>query len=204
MASKAEQAEATRRALLKAARRLFTRRGYGATSVDAVVVAAKVTKGALYHHFVDKAALFQAVFEEIEDETVQRLIERAGEGTDPLSALHNGAEAFLDICLDPAVRRIALIEGPTVLGWERWRELELAHGMGIGRLVLQAAMDAGQIPPQPLEPIVHLLFGALIEGALLVANSKDPAASKREVSGLISAMIDGLTGTHSDPSGLDD
>jgi AcrR family transcriptional regulator len=202
MTSKVEQAQATRRALLKAARRLFTRRGYAATSVDAVVAAAKVTKGALYHHFVDKAALFQAVFEEIEDETMLRLIERAGEDTDPLSALHDGAEAFLDICLDPAVRRIALIEGPTVLGWERWRELELVHGMGIGRLVLQAAMDAGQIPPQPLEPIVHLLFGALIEGALLVANSEDPVASKREISGLISAMIDGLTGTHSDPSGL--
>jgi AcrR family transcriptional regulator len=192
MTSKAEQSAATRRALLAAGRRLFCERGFADSSVEAVVSAAGVTKGALYHQFADKVALFQAVFEEIEGEVVARLIAEVSGVSDPMKVLRRGADAFLDACLDPAVRRIALVEAPAVLGWERWRELEQAYGLGVAKLALQGAMDAGAIRRQPVDPLAHILFGALIEAALVLATAADAAAARREVGRIVAGIIDGF------------
>src|SRR5205085_11510751 len=124
---KAEQSGGTGAAPVGAADALFGERGFADTATEAVVKAAGVTRGALYHHFTDKADLFRAVYESLERRLIAR-VEEAVEGvTDPVTVLHRGAAAFLDACLDPAVQRIVLLEGPTVLGWETWREIDMAY-----------------------------------------------------------------------------
>src|SRR2546421_21115 len=156
MPTKAEQSDTTRRALVAAARRLFAEHGFADTPTGAVVEAAGVTRGALYHHFRDKTALFRAVYEDLEGEVIARVMARIEGVTDPLTMLHRGAEAFLDACLDPAVQRVVLLEGPSVLGWEQWREIDELYGLGLVRAALQEAMAAGVIRTAPLEPLSHV------------------------------------------------
>ena len=194
MTSKAEQAELTRAALLAAGRRLFAQHGYAATSTEAVVAAAGVTRGALYYHWADKKALFEAVFEDVERGLVEDLlVQLAGAGDDPVALLRGGVEVFLDACLDPAVQRIVLLDAPAVLGWERYREIEQAYGLGVARAALQAAMDAGALRPLPVEPLAHVLFGGLVEAALYMAAAPDQAAARQEVGAALASLIDGLT-----------
>jgi AcrR family transcriptional regulator len=191
---KAEQAEATRRALLATARRLFAERGFAATSTEELVAAAGVTRGALYYHYADKRALFEAVFEDLERELVDVLLaELGGVADDPLALLRGGVEAFLDACLDPAIQRIALLEAPAVLGWERYREIEQTYGLGVARAALQAAMDAGVVGAQPVEPLAHVLFGGLVEAALYMAAADDQRRARREVGAALRSLIDGIT-----------
>ena len=194
MPTKAEQAEATRAALLRTARELFAARGFAATSTEELVAAAGVTRGALYYHYADKRALFEAVFEDLERELVERLLDKLGAlADDPLAVLHGGVAAFLDACLDPAIQRIALLEAPAVLGWERYREIEQAYGLGVTRAALQAGMDAGVITAQPVEPLAHVLFGGLTEAALYLAAATDQRRARREVGAALDTIIDGLT-----------
>ncbi len=190
---KAEQSQATRAALLKAARALFAERGYSDVGTEEIVRAAGVTRGALYHHFADKRALFDAVYEEVERELVERIAASAvGRASDPLSALHAGAEAFLDACEDPAVQRISLLDAPSVLGWERWREIGVEHGLGLIEATVQAGIDAGLIARQPARPLAHLLLGALDEGAQLVARADDAGETRRQVGASMSRLLDAL------------
>src|SRR6516164_3359363 len=122
--AKAEQSEATRTALLATARAMFAERGYAAVGTEEIVRSAGVTRGALYHHFAGKAELFEAVYEDVERELVGTIADSLmATATDPLQALHAGTRAFLEACEDPAVQRIAMIDAPSVLGWERWREI---------------------------------------------------------------------------------
>jgi len=174
---KAEQSEATRATLVAVARVLFAKRGYAAVGTEQIVRAAGVTRGALYHHFAGKRELFQAVYEDVERRLVERIAESAVQSAgDPLQALHAGAQAFLDACEDPAVQRIALLDAPSVLGWERWREIGLRYGFGLVQATVQAAMDAGLIEHQPVVPLSHLLLGAIDEGAMLIARAEDSIA----------------------------
>jgi AcrR family transcriptional regulator len=194
MTTKAEQAEATRAALLATARGLFAERGFAATSTEELVAAAGVTRGALYYHYADKRALFEAVFEDLERELVETLLAKLGAvADDPLALLHGGVAAFLDACLDPAIQRIALLEAPAVLGWERYREIEQRYGLGVARAALQAAMDAGVVTPQPVEPLAHVLFGGLVEAALYMAAAPDQRRARREVGAALGTLIDGIT-----------
>jgi AcrR family transcriptional regulator len=191
--TQAERSAATRAALIGAARPLFAEHGYAAVGTEAIVAAAGVSRGALYHQFADKLELFAAVFEQVEEELTARIGALLGEPTDPLGALEAGASAWLQACAEPEIHRIVLIEGPAVLGWQRWREIGLRYGTGLLNAVLEAAVDAGQIPPQPLEPVVHLLIGALDEIALYCAAAEDPARARREVEPLITRLIAALT-----------
>jgi len=192
MTTKAEQSDATRRALIDAARTLFAEHGFADTATEAVVQAAGVTRGALYHHFKDKTALFRAVYEDLEEQLVMQVAASVGNVRDPLRVLKKGAEAFLDACLDPAVTRVVLLEGPSVLGWELWREIDQAYGLGLITHTLEAAMAAGAIRKAPLEPLAHVLLGGLVEGAMLLANAEDKAASRVEVGKAVAVLIDGL------------
>ncbi|HEX8581755.1 MAG TPA: TetR/AcrR family transcriptional regulator, partial [Acidimicrobiales bacterium] len=178
MPTKAEQSDATRRALVRAARDLFAAHGFADTGTEAVVKAAGVTRGALYHHFRDKTDLFRAVYEDLEQELVERVVAEVSAAGDPLAVLHRGAAAFLDACLDPAVHRVVLLEGPSVLGWATWREIDQAYGLGLVRAALEAAMGAGAIRSVPVEALSHVLLGALVEGAMLLANAEDRAATR--------------------------
>jgi AcrR family transcriptional regulator len=188
-----QRSRATREKLLTAARALFAARGYAAVGTEEIVRAAGVTRGALYHQFRDKEELFEAVFEEVEGETTQRIADAALAGaTDPLTALRAGARAFLTICAEPEVERIALLDAPAVLGWARWRAIGFRHGLGLVAATLQAGMDAGAIAPQPLTPLSHLLLATLDEGALLIARADDPATARAEVEVVIDRLVDGL------------
>lgn len=191
MPTKAEQSDITRRALLAAARRLFAEHGFADTPTAAIVDAAGVTRGALYHHFRDKTALFQAVYEDLEREVVARVMDVTEGEANPLTVLRRGADAFLDACLDPAVQRVVLLEGPSVLGWELWREIDQEYGLGMVRAALQLAVDAGAVRPAPVEALSHVLFGGLVEAAMLLTGP-GAAARRAEVGQAVTLVIDGL------------
>ncbi len=194
--AQAERSQATRAKLLAVAHVLFAHRGYADVGTEQIVRAAGVTRGALYHHFAGKRELFEAVHERIEADIVERIAASAAAAApadaDPLRALHAGTHAFLDACEDPAVQRIALLDAPSVLGWERWREIGLEHVFGLVQDVLQAAIDAGQIEPQPLAPLAHILLGASHEGAMLVARADDGGLTRRQVEASLDRFLDSL------------
>jgi hypothetical protein len=111
---------------------------------------------------------------------------------DPVVMLRRGSEAFLDACLDPAILRVVLIEAPTVLGWQRWREIDMAYGLGMVVGALQWAASEGAIRPVPVTPLAHVLLGGLMEGALVLANAPDPAKARKDVGAAIDIILDGL------------
>src|SRR5919112_1430929 len=135
--------EATRDALVRAGRELIAERGYAAVGTEEIVERAGVTRGALYHHFVDKQDLFRTVHEELEQRLVADIGARIGGIEDPWELMETGVRAFLDACTDPAIMRIALLDAPAVLGWRQWREISERYGMGLVTFALQNAMDAG-------------------------------------------------------------
>ena len=190
--TKAEQADATRTALSAAARQLFTERGYAATSTTEIVERAGVTRGALYHHFAAKDELFRAVFEQLEGEVTGHVAQEALTSADPLEQLRRGTRAYLDACIDPAVQRVVLLDGPSVLGWETWQEIERRYGYGLVVAGVEAAMAAGLIASQPVEPLAHVLFGALTEAGMVVARADDPRASRTEMEAAMDRLLDGL------------
>jgi AcrR family transcriptional regulator len=193
LSAKAAQSEATRAALIATARGLFAARGYAGVGTEEIVRAAGVTRGALYHHFAGKKELFQAVYEDVERQLVEQIAASAiSSATDPLEALHTGAQAFLDACEDPAVQRIALVDAPSVLGWEQWREIGLRYGFGLVRATVEAAMDAGLIERQPVDALSHLLLGAIDEGAMLIARADDGGTTREEVGATVKRLLEAL------------
>lgn len=191
--TQAERAEATRAALIAAARQLFGARGYAAVGAEEIVGAAGVTRGALYHHFGGKEKLLEAVYEQIEAESTQRVaaVVLGSELTSPLAAMRAGIEVFLDDCSKPELQRVVLHDAPAVLGWDRWREIAAANGLGLIEASLVAAIDAGEIRPLPVQPTAHLLLGALDEAAMLIARSEDPEA-RAEVTAVLLALLEGF------------
>src|SRR5262245_34368391 len=125
------EARATREALIEAALALFTERGYAGVGTEEIVARAKVTRGALYHHFEDKRDLFRAVFERVEGDLMERIGATMEGAQDPWDLMVRGMRAFLDACEEPAVKQIALLDAPAVLGWEEWREIDNRHGLGL-------------------------------------------------------------------------
>jgi AcrR family transcriptional regulator len=189
------RSEATRQRLVAAARTMFAERGYGGVGTEQIVQAAGVTRGALYHQFRDKADLFAAVAETAQAEVAHRITSGAeSDGPlDPMTALYAGVRRFLEACADPAVERILLLDGPAVLGWQAWRDLADRYGLGLLQHGLQAAMDAGAITRQPVEPLAHVLIGALDECALYVARATDPAAAREQCTAVLEQLLRGLT-----------
>jgi AcrR family transcriptional regulator len=192
--TQAERTSATRRALLDAARKLFAAQGFAGTGREQVAAAAGVTRGALYHHFGTKEGLFRAVVEELEAGLAEQVAAAAMAGGDPVDELRRGCLAFLDACLEPAVRRIVLLEAPVVLGWDAWREIDARHGLALVRTGLAGALGPAGLDPAVVEPLAHLLLGALNEGALLVATADDPTAAREEVGATVTLLVDRLLG----------
>jgi AcrR family transcriptional regulator len=191
--SKAAQSEATRAKLVKVARRLFAKRGYSAVGTEEVVKKAGVTRGALYHQFADKKDLFRAVFEQVEGEVTMNVARAAEAGvTDPLDVLRNGTRLWLDASLDPEVRQIVLIDAPSVLGFDQWREVAARYGLGVLAAALGAAMEAGSIERQPLMPLAHTIMGALDAAALYVAEAEDPEAARAEMEPVLERLVETL------------
>ena len=190
-----ERSEATRAALMAAARPLFADRGFAGVGTEEIVRAAGVTRGALYHQFRDKRELFAAVFEQLEGELAQRVGEAAAASgaTEPLAALRVGTDAWLDACTEREVQRIVLLDGPAVLGTERAREIGLRHSVGLVEAALQAAVEAGQLAPQPVRGLAHILLGAVDEAALYVATSDDQVAARAEVGAVLDRLLQTLS-----------
>ena len=193
----AEQAEATRRELLATARILFTERGYAASSVEEIVGRAKVTKGALYHHFRDKHDLFRAVFEELLSELVDEINAAALREEGAWERVLAGAHAYLDACLEPAIQQIVLVDAPSVLGWDAWRELDARYSFGHVRASLRAAMSEGVLDRQPLDPLSHIVIGALNEAALLIARAANGRRARAEVGAAVDRLLAGLSSASS-------
>jgi AcrR family transcriptional regulator len=190
--TQAERSEATTRALVAAARKRFAAVGYEAASLDDVAEDAGVTKGALYHHFGGKRELFAAVFEHEERRLAAIEMEAYARERDPWKAFYAGCRAFLEASLDPGVQRITILEAPAVLGWEATRAIEAEVSMGMIERGLQRAIDTGAIGRRPVEPLAHLLFGALCQAATMIARSKDQRAEKTRVLKELRALLDGL------------
>lgn len=192
--TQAERTAATRAALIGAARELFAAHGYAGVGTEAIVQAAGVTRGAMYHQFADKQELFAAVFEAVEAQltaSIDAVVSQSGV-SDPIELMHLGAAAWLDACADPEVHRIVLLEAPAVLGWERWREIGLRYGMGLVRGLLEYAIHVGRIAQQPVEPLAHVLIGALDEAALYLARSAEPARARAEVGAVLDVLLGAL------------
>jgi AcrR family transcriptional regulator len=185
------QGTATREALLAAARELFGERGYAETSTDDVVSRAGVTKGALYHHFSGKEALFRAVVEQVQlDASDQAVAEFLG--PDSWIALRRGCALWVDAHLDPAVRRILMQDARSVLGWEEARAIENRFGAVALRGALRKAMTAGVLHRRPLRPLSLLLMGTLSEACLYIAESEDPPTARAEVDTLLEEILGGF------------
>src|SRR6188474_636393 len=192
--TQAERSEATREVLVEAARALFAERGYTGVGTEEIVRAAGVTRGALYHHFDDKRELLAAVYERVEAELAERIATGAlnAEAKSPLEAMRAGAEMFLAACTEPEAQQIALLDGPSVLGWDRWRRIAAEHGLGLIEASLQAAIEAGAIAAQPVRPLAHVLMGALDEAAMLVARAEEPETMRAEVGRTLDTLLGGL------------
>lgn len=190
--SREEQAAVTRAELLRVARELFAARGYADVGTEEIVRSAHVTRGALYHHFTDKRDLFRAVHEQVADDVLATIARRLAGVTDPWQALETGVRAFLDACTDPAVMRISHLDAPAVLGWVEWREIDARHWLGLVTAGVQEAMDGGVFRPQAVQPLAHMLLGAMVEASMLIASAPDPAIARREVEGPLLALLEGL------------
>lgn len=196
-----ERSTSTRAALLAAARPLFAAQGFGAVGTEAIVRAAGVTRGALYHQFADKSELFAAVFAQVQEELAVRIAGQLAGVTDPAAALLAGVDAWLEAATEPDVQRIVLIEAPAVLGWERWRDAGQASAIGLVEAVLSAAMANGSLIEQPLRPLAHVLIGALDEAALFVARAEDADAAREQMRTVLRALLAGLQPAAGEASG---
>ncbi|GAA2119034.1 TetR/AcrR family transcriptional regulator [Actinomadura napierensis] len=187
----------TRAALLGAARRLFAEQGYAGTGTEEIVARARVTRGALYHHFRDKADLFAAVMRTVAGELAEHLIQQqlAGPGgrpAGPLDELRSGLQAYLDACLDGDFQRIVLVDGPAVLGPAAWNELIDQHGLHLLRDWLRQAVADGQIAPLPVDVLARLLAALIAEAGLYIAHESDPAAARDKAGVALDHILRGL------------
>ena len=174
-----DRGRATRQQLVTTATELFGLRGYEATSIEAVLEQAGVSRGSLYHHFASKEALFEAVVETVETSVGNATITAwadAGD-PDPVAGLRAGCLTWIRLAGEPTVRRILLLDAPAVLGWRRWREVEEQHALGGIKTVLQAVADEGRLPPPLVDSFSHMLLATINELALMIALADDvPAA----------------------------
>jgi AcrR family transcriptional regulator len=186
---RAEQVAQTRAALVAAGRRLFGRQGFAGTSVDDLAREARVTTGALYHHFPNKTKLFEAVFEQAHTELMAASVQAAMGAPDEVELLSRGFEAFLDSAQQPELRQIVIVDAPAVLGLARFTELDEQYAYTEIMYALQSAVDAGRLEVDDPETLTRLLLGALTRGAMLVANSDQPEQTRQSVGRTMRSML---------------
>jgi AcrR family transcriptional regulator len=192
MATQAERREKTRAAIVKAARRIFGERGFAAATMDDIAAGARVAKGAVYHHFATKEAVFEAVFEQVSIDLVADLDRISRAENDPLAAMAAGTQGYFAACSKGPTGQIILRDGPAVLGWERWREIDARHFGGKFPRALAAAMDAGVIAKQPIEPLARLLLGAVTEAAVAVSAGPDIGKTGTDYARAFRSLLDAL------------
>jgi AcrR family transcriptional regulator len=193
-ARRAEHAADTREALIAAARRRFAADGFDGTGTEQIVAEARVTRGALYHHFRDKADLFRAVMAQAAADVAQQLIDEqlAAEAPSPLDEIREGVSAFLDVCIGGDFQRIVLVDGPRVLGTDAWEELVDRYGRGILEEWLSRAAATGDLDAVPVRALARLLIAMLTEAGLAIARADHPAAERAELGEVLDRMLTGL------------
>ncbi len=190
---KSEQSDRTRGALIGVARALFSERGYASTPTEEIVQAAGVTRGALYHHFRDKQDLFEAVYRDLQDELRDRIIDATRVEADLWERMRAGYHEYLDHSMEPTVQRIVLIDAPSVLGWERWREIDAEYALGLIRSGLLRAQEEGLLAAQAsVDYMSQLMLGVISEASHLIAFAADIPAARIEVGALVDHFLDSL------------
>ena len=192
MAKQAERRATTIDAILTAARRLFGAQGFAATTMDDIAEGARLAKGAVYHHFKTKEAVFEAVFDQVSRDLVAEIDRAARAEKDVLAAMVTGTQLYFAACAKGPTGRIILRDGPAVLGWERWREIDAAHFGGKMPRALAAAMEGGLIARQPVEPLARLLLGAVTEAAVACSGRADIARAGAEYARAFKSLIEAL------------
>ncbi|PSK87483.1 TetR family transcriptional regulator [Murinocardiopsis flavida] len=190
-----ERTAATRAALIEAGRKLFAEHGYAGVGTETLVRAAGISRGALYHQFGDKTELFAEVLAAVEADVARRLAAAApaGDGGDLVAVMTRAVEAWLDACEDPEVQRIVLIDGPSVLGWVRWRAICQPHILGLIEAVLTRAAADGELRSLPIRPLAHLLLAIADEAAMYLHAADDQTTARAEIVRIVDTLVRGLT-----------
>ncbi|AFC46304.1 MULTISPECIES: TetR/AcrR family transcriptional regulator [Mycobacterium avium complex (MAC)] len=189
-----ERSAATREALIAAARKLWGLRGYADVGTPEIASAAGVTRGAMYHQFADKAALFREVVEVVEHDVMARMavvVAESGAAT-PTAAVRGAVDAWLEVSADPEVRQLILLDAPSVLGWAGFRDVAQRYSLGMTEQMLTEAIRAGELAEQPVRPLAHVLIGALDEAAMVIATADDPDRTRDETREVLHRLIDGM------------
>jgi AcrR family transcriptional regulator len=189
-----ERSAATRDALISAARRLWGLRGYAEVGTPEIATAAGVTRGAMYHQFADKAALFSEVVEAVEQDVMARMATLVAESgaTTPADAIRAAVDAWLEVSGDPEVRQLILLDAPSVIGWVAFRDVAQRYSLGMTEQLLTEAMRSGQLAHQPVRALAHVLIGALDEAAMAIATADDPKRARRETEEVLHRLIDAM------------
>lgn len=193
MTSRAEQGRATRDQLIEVATGLFAEHGYEDTSIEAVLAAAGVSRGALYHHFAGKDALFQAVVDTLEARVLAELAEVTKDAPDAVATLHTGAMAWIDLASDPVVQRILLIDAPAVVGWEQRHAEDENNALNTMRMILRAVAQEGRLPEEFADPFAHMVLAAVDEAALMIARADDTAAAHARGRAAVAELLRRIT-----------
>lgn len=194
MPSKVERSTSTKAKIIAVARRLFAARSYAGTSTEAILEESQVSRGALYHHFENKEALFAAVMEAVETDITTATANAGSNITDPVEALRRAFDAFLSLACETEVRQIVLMDAHSVLGWQRWREIEERYGLGRLKQALKFIAATGRIQEDMIDPFAHILLASLIEVAFLVARSSDSQAAVSTGRKAMTALLERLVG----------
>jgi AcrR family transcriptional regulator len=189
-----ERSAATRDALISAARKLWGVRGYAEVGTPEIATAAGVTRGAMYHQFADKAALFSEVVEAVEQDVMARMATLVAESgaTTPADAIRAAVDAWLEVSGDPEVRQLILLDAPSVLGWAAFRDVAQRYSLGMTEQLLTEAIRAGQLARQPVRPLAHVLIGALDEAVMAIATADDPKRARRETGEVLHRLINAM------------
>jgi AcrR family transcriptional regulator len=184
-----EKGQETRRAIVETATRLFAERGYAAVSIETVLAACQISRGALYHHFPSKEALLEAVFEAVEIDVTAKVLASAANARGAAAAVQAGCEAFLDLTQDPVVRQIMLTDAPSVLGWDKWREIDERHAFGLMKAALEPAAREAGIPAALIDTFAHMLLASLSEIALVIAEADDGSLALATGKGAVRELL---------------
>lgn len=192
--TQAQRSATTQDALRTAARELWGERGYAEVGTPEIAQRAGVTRGAMYHQYADKAALFLDVVETVEADVMNRLVAAtlARQPATPAAALHAAVDAWLDISAESEIRQLILLDAPNVLGWDGFRDIAERYSLGMTEQLLQAAMDSGELESQPVRPLAHILIGALDAAAMTIASAAAPETTGAEVRRALHGIVNGM------------
>ncbi len=187
-----QSGRSTRDQIIAAARELFAKDGYAGTSTEQLLQQTGISRGALYHHFKNKESLFEAVLDDLERELAGAAAKAAAGASDPISALRAGCASFLTEAAKPEVRQIVLVDAHSVVGWQKWREIEERYGLGMLKQGLKAMSMTHAIPDQAVELYAHILLATMIELAFLTSRSPNPTDAARDATKAVDTVLGGL------------